>query len=126
MNERHPMPSLSQADVHHWQDAIRSIDELPALIAGRDDLALLPYTSGTTGSPKGCMLTHASLMHNAVATSLWLDMTSETVALAVLTAFSTPRLSSLMDEFYFSRRTVVSSPPLRPHLHFPILWRHTL
>src|SRR5258708_20681451 len=120
------MPSLSQADVHHWQDAIRSIDELPALIAGRDDLALLPYTSGTTGSPKGCMLTHASLMHNAVATSLWLDMTSETVALAVLPLFHHTGLFFLIHASLFTRRTVVSSPPLRPHLHFPILWRHTL
>ena len=29
---------------------------------GRDDLATLVYTSGTTGQPKGCMLTHGSLM----------------------------------------------------------------
>lgn len=29
---------------------------------GRDDLATLVYTSGTTGQPKGCMLTHGALM----------------------------------------------------------------
>ncbi|GGO87266.1 long-chain-fatty-acid--CoA ligase [Nocardioides phosphati] len=29
---------------------------------GRDDLATLVYTSGTTGEPKGCMLTHGALM----------------------------------------------------------------
>src|SRR4029077_16138233 len=91
-----PMPSLSQGVVHHWQDAIRSIDTLPALIVGRDDLALMPYTSGTTGSPKGCMLTHANLMHNAVATSLWLDMTSETIELAGLPLFHITGLSCVM------------------------------
>jgi fatty-acyl-CoA synthase len=35
-----------------------------------DDLALLPYTSGTTGLPKGCMHTHRTLMHNVVGGGL--------------------------------------------------------
>jgi fatty-acyl-CoA synthase len=110
LNERHPMPSLSQGDVHHWQDAIRSIDELPALIVGPDDLALLPYTSGTTGSPKGCMLTHANLMHNAIATSLWLEMTSETVALAVLPLFHITGMSCVMHAAVYAGGTVVIMP----------------
>src|SRR4026208_18588 len=28
--------------------------------AGPEDLAVMPYTSGTTGKPKGCMHTHES------------------------------------------------------------------
>ena len=124
LNERHPMPSLSQGDVHRWQDAIRSIDELPALIAGRDDLALLPYTSGTTGSPKGCMLTHASLMHNAVATSLWLDMTSETVALAVLPLFHITGLSCVMHASIYAGGTVVIMPRWDRDVASQLVWQH--
>lgn len=30
-----------------------------------DDLALLQYTSGSTGTPRGVMLTHGNLLHNA-------------------------------------------------------------
>lgn len=35
--------------------------------AGPQDLAILPHTSGTTGQPKGCMHTHASIMHQAAS-----------------------------------------------------------
>ena len=34
--------------------------------AGMEDICLLPHTSGTTGSPKGVMLTHANLTWNVI------------------------------------------------------------
>lgn len=36
-----------------------------------EDLAVLQYTGGTTGTPKGAMLTHANLYANAVQTGMW-------------------------------------------------------
>ncbi|MHA7959512.1 AMP-dependent synthetase/ligase [Streptomyces sp. L500] len=51
--------------------AAAPLDELLARAAGRkgDDLCTIVYTSGTTGLPKGCRLTHANLVSNQDATA---------------------------------------------------------
>jgi fatty-acyl-CoA synthase len=56
-------------------------------LSGPDDLALLPYTSGTTGLPKGCLHTHRTLMHNVVGGGLWGQASAESISLAVVPMF---------------------------------------
>ena len=48
------------------------LNPLPA-ITPKEDLALLPYTGGTTGVPKGAMLTHANMVANAIQFARWFD-----------------------------------------------------
>jgi fatty-acyl-CoA synthase len=70
-----------------WLDAIAAKHRASAPQAGPDDLAILPYTSGTTGLPKGCMHTHRTFMHNVICGALWGDASVETVSLAVVPMF---------------------------------------
>jgi acyl-CoA synthetase (AMP-forming)/AMP-acid ligase II len=53
----------------------------------QEDLALLQYTSGTTGLPKGAMITHYSLLFNTVGSTVWSMSTEDDVHLSVLPFF---------------------------------------
>ncbi len=58
-------PIPQQADISRWTDFLGNGDPVPVAIDPLKDLALLQYTGGTTGTPKGAMLTHQNLSANA-------------------------------------------------------------
>jgi len=52
-----------------FDDAVRKHQgaAMPVVSVGKDDNAMIMYTSGTTGHPKGVVLTHRSIAHNLTA-----------------------------------------------------------
>ncbi|MEV1130452.1 long-chain-fatty-acid--CoA ligase [Agromyces sp. NPDC049794] len=73
-----------------WQRLVAS-DPIDAHIVapGPDDVAVIQYTSGTTGSPKGAVLTHANLGVNAAQARAWVPQVERgtSVVYAVLPMF---------------------------------------
>ncbi|MDP2125416.1 MAG: malonyl-CoA synthase [Parvibaculum sp.] len=63
------------------------IDAAPPLTRGADDLAVILYTSGTTGKPKGAMLTHGNLASNGLALREAWRFTDQDVLLHALPIF---------------------------------------
>ena len=66
---------------------------------GPDDTAVLVYTSGTTGKPKGAELTHFQLYMNCTVAGGLFGARSDDVVLAVLPFFHVFGLSSVMNVF---------------------------
>jgi fatty-acyl-CoA synthase len=106
------LPKLASGQAHAWQALMNtaSVAALPAVKAGPDDLAVLPYTSGTTGLPKGCMHTHGTIMHNAVASGLWGNGTPENVTLCVVPMFHITGMVSVMHSSIFMGASLVIMP----------------
>lgn len=127
LGTRHALPALQGGAVMAWFDALAGSDELPAHTVGPQDLAVLPYTSGTTGLPKGCMHTHASLMHNAVASCLWGNSTFENVVLSVVPMFHITGMVSVMHASVYGGSTLVIMPRWHRELAGQLIsrWRVT-
>jgi fatty-acyl-CoA synthase len=75
----------------HWRDVMTASAvaayAAPPSLSSAEELAVLPYTSGTTGLPKGCMHTHRTIMHNVISGAAWANATHEIVSLAVVPMF---------------------------------------
>ena len=103
-----PLPAGATA----WADALAAgaaaRSSLGPSCAGAEDLALLPYTSGTTGLPKGCMHPHRSLMHNAVGSAAWGQWGPESVGLGVVPFFHiTGLVNGVLANVYTGGCTVI-------------------
>jgi acyl-CoA synthetase (AMP-forming)/AMP-acid ligase II len=93
-----------------FAELLRAGRQPPGVIIGPHDLAVLAYSSGTTGLPKGVVLTH----HNLVATLCQcrpvVDVREDDVGIAVLPFFHAYGLTVLMAFTLWRGATLVTMP----------------
>ena len=90
-----------------WADAIGAGLAPGELRTGADDLAVMPYTSGTTGKPKGCMHTHASVQATTVPYLYWRGASEDSVVLSALPMFHVTGMQAGMNAPLYRGATLV-------------------
>lgn len=82
-----PRLGINDPAVSHWHEALAARRRAAPAGFDADQMAILPYTSGTTGRPKGCIHTHRTLMASIAASALWRGLHAESVFLAIAPLF---------------------------------------
>ena len=68
-------PIEGKTVLDYWDDVINKVPSDPVKVdISPDDLGFIYYTGGTTGPPKGAMLTHSNIVANLRIVSTWLGM----------------------------------------------------
>ena len=108
-----------------FADLLDAEGDPPAVdLRPREDLAALPYSSGTTGLPKGVMLTHHNLVSNLLQMAACLSLGERDTLVAVLPFFHIYGLMVIMNLGLYVGAPVVTLPRFDLEGFLQVLARH--
>jgi long-chain acyl-CoA synthetase len=121
--------SNSQLSIH---TKLKSFSEIVALgqlsfqvpEVEEDDVALILYTSGTTGKPKGAMLTHKNLYSNARDVGIYLHMNEDDRVITTLPMFHVFCLTVCLNAPLLSGATILIDPKFSPKEIFRLVKKY--
>ena len=123
---------VSGENVHRYADLLKSSPaEYIRSEAKPDDVAVLLYTGGTTGTPKGAVLTHRNLVANALQMNAWVWDTrpqKHDIYLGVIPFFHSYGLTVVMNLAISSASSIVLLPRfiIKDVLRAIARWRPTV
>ncbi len=91
-----------------------------------NDIAAVPYSSGTTGLSKGVMLSHGNLVANMVQCEALFALSPGDVVIAVLPFFHQAGLAGIMNTGLRAGATIVTVPRFEPGQFLDLLERYAV
>jgi fatty-acyl-CoA synthase len=102
-----PRQPVSERGAITWADALALNLRPGPLLMGPEDLCVIPYSSGTTGRPKGCMLTHRNVMHTVLTNTMWFAGHQDVNQLVVLPFFHVTSMQGGMNAPIYQGSSIV-------------------
>jgi long-chain acyl-CoA synthetase len=93
--------------IRFWDLVDGNSEETIPIQIEEDDLAVILYTAGTTGTPKGVMLNHKNLYSNAVSLASTVDVEPDNVGLLVLPLSHSYGLTVMNTGYMFENKAVM-------------------
>jgi len=92
-----------------FEETVRGSEPRPpsVRIDPKESVAVLQYTGGTTGLPKGAMMTHYNLVSNAIMNAKWFKWTSNEVVMGVLPLYHTWGSNVCMNSVFYTGASVI-------------------
>jgi fatty-acyl-CoA synthase len=119
-----PRAPVEGKGVTAWHEALGAKLAPGPTEAGPEDLCVMPYTSGTTGLPKGCIHTHGTVMNTIVASALWFGMIPDSSVLTTLPYFHVTGMQGGMNSPIYSGGTIVLMQRWDRHTAAQLIERH--
>lgn len=121
-------PSPFESAMTLGQFMARKSSTFTTVSTNPDDTAVLVYTSGTTGRPKGAELTHSNLLLNAMlcGDSRLLGLESKDIQLTVLPLFHIFAMTVMMNAGTFRGTTNVLLPRFEPAAVLGLMQKHEI
>lgn len=104
--------------------AAEPIDQVP--VDPQKHVVVLPYSSGTTGLPKGVMLTHYNLVANILQINAVVDSTDDEACLAVLPYFHIYGMQATMNAVIAHGTKVVTMPRFDMEVALQLMAEHAV
>ncbi|GGX08649.1 hybrid non-ribosomal peptide synthetase/type I polyketide synthase [Aquimarina muelleri] len=94
-------------------------------LVNEEDVAFLQYTSGSTGDPKGVMVTHSNIIHNSKLIQNCNHHTSQTIGVSWLPIYHDMGLiGNILQSFYVGFEMIIMPPTA--FVQKPVKWLKTI